>query len=167
MCQLLEVNEIPIKLTQIVKTKTQGIPSWCKQLVKDLVETNVVQFCPKSSFSFNERKVSYSKQDDTTNNVSDTIDEETEASAVISEPGGSNGNMHNAGNTLKVQSRRERRESLASNGKGNVVFKNRLFTFLKHLLKSQFFRTTVVAFLRTLIHGCLLLTVESIVRFLL
>lgn len=135
MCQLLEVNEIPIKLTEIVKTKTQGIPSWCKQLVKDLVESNVIQFCSKPSFSLNDRKVSYSKRGDVTNNVNETITEETGAPSVISDTGTSNDNMHNVGNTLKVQSRRERRESLASNGKGNVVFKNRLFTIITNLVK--------------------------------
>ena len=159
MCQLLEVNEIPIKLTEIVKTKTQGIPSWCKQLVKDLVESNVVQFCPKPSFSLNDRKVSYSKQDDIANNVKETIIEEAGAPPVISNTGANNDNMHNAVNTLKIQSRRERRESLASNGKGNVVFKNRLFTFLTNLVELQFCRNTAVTLLCTLLHGCLLITV--------
>lgn len=135
MCQLLEVNEIPNKLTEIVKTKTQGIPSWCKQLVKDLVESNVIQFCSKPSFSLNDRKISYSKQGDVTNNVNATIIEETGAPSVISDTGTNNDNMHNVGNTLKIQSRRERRESLASNGKGNVVFKNRLFTIITNLVE--------------------------------
>lgn len=135
MCQLLEVNEIPNKLTEIVKTKTQGIPSWCKQLVKDLVESNVIQFCSKPSFSLNDRKISYSKQGDVTNNVNETIIEETGAPSVISDTGTNNDNMHNVGNTLKIQSRRERRESLASNGNGNVVFKNRLFTIITNLVE--------------------------------
>lgn len=49
MCQLLEVNEVPKKLCEIVQIKSQGVPSWCEQLVKDMVDSNTIQFVARSS----------------------------------------------------------------------------------------------------------------------
>ncbi|XP_057290575.1 adenylate cyclase type 10-like isoform X2 [Hydractinia symbiolongicarpus] len=49
MCQLLEVNEVPKKLCEIVQIKSQGVPSWCEQLIKDMVDSNTIQFVARSS----------------------------------------------------------------------------------------------------------------------
>ena len=42
-CQLLQVSCVPIKLDEILRVKSNGVPSWCEQLVKQLQMTNVIQ----------------------------------------------------------------------------------------------------------------------------
>jgi len=48
ICQLLEVNEIPKKISEVITIKSQGIPSWCKQLIKEMVDASIIQIISKS-----------------------------------------------------------------------------------------------------------------------
>lgn len=50
-CQLLDVSEIPVSLQDIVQSKSQGVPSWCKQLVKDLMYSEVIQIVSKANLA--------------------------------------------------------------------------------------------------------------------
>lgn len=42
-CQMLQVNRIPKKLDEVLRSKSNGVPSWCEQLLKELLTTNVLQ----------------------------------------------------------------------------------------------------------------------------
>eukprot|EP00794_Sanderia_malayensis_P020042 gene20042-22009_t len=47
-CQLLQAYRIPRKLDDMLRSKSNGVPSWCEQLVKELVTTNVLKVGPDS-----------------------------------------------------------------------------------------------------------------------
>ena len=51
VCQLLEVNEIPKKLCEIIHSKSKGVPSWVEQLVKDMMYSNTIQLIAKSAIA--------------------------------------------------------------------------------------------------------------------
>lgn len=46
VCQLLHVNEIPKKLRTIIESNCHGIPSWCEQLIKNMLHSNLLQVVP-------------------------------------------------------------------------------------------------------------------------
>ena len=43
ICQLLQVSEVPKKLHELIQKKSQGVPSWCEQLIKDALYANTIQ----------------------------------------------------------------------------------------------------------------------------
>uniref|UniRef100_A0A7M5XBN8 Guanylate cyclase domain-containing protein n=2 Tax=Clytia hemisphaerica TaxID=252671 RepID=A0A7M5XBN8_9CNID len=47
ICQLLQVCEIPKKLHELIQKKSQGVPSWCEQLIKDALYANTIQVIAK------------------------------------------------------------------------------------------------------------------------
>ena len=44
-CQMLHVYRIPAKLDAILRSKSNGVPSWCEQVIKELEMTNILQVC--------------------------------------------------------------------------------------------------------------------------
>ena len=49
ICQLLEVSEVPKKLCDLIHVKSQGVPSWCEQLIKDAMYGNTIQIVSKAT----------------------------------------------------------------------------------------------------------------------
>lgn len=49
VCQLLQVTEVPLKLCELIQVKSQGVPSWCEQLVKDVLYSNTIQILSRSA----------------------------------------------------------------------------------------------------------------------
>lgn len=49
-CQMLHVYRIPKRLDEVLRTKSNGVPSWCEQLVKELLMTNVIQARAQNAF---------------------------------------------------------------------------------------------------------------------
>jgi len=49
ICQLLQVCEVPKNLCELIQVKSQGVPSWCQQLIKDALYANTIQIVSKAS----------------------------------------------------------------------------------------------------------------------
>ena len=42
-CQFMDVMHIPSEMDEILQKKSHGIASWCEQLIKDMITSNVIQ----------------------------------------------------------------------------------------------------------------------------
>lgn len=57
-CQFMDVMFIPNELDEIIRLKSHGIASWCEQLIKDMLGSEVIQIVdedqafPKKESSF-------------------------------------------------------------------------------------------------------------------
>ncbi|XP_078349307.1 adenylate cyclase type 10-like isoform X2 [Oculina patagonica] len=47
-CQFMDVMYIPKELEEIIRKKSHGIASWCEQLIKDTITSNVIQIVNES-----------------------------------------------------------------------------------------------------------------------
>ena len=48
-CQFMAVMYIPNELDGILREKSHGIASWCEQLIKDMLTSNVIQVVDRKS----------------------------------------------------------------------------------------------------------------------
>ena len=46
-CQFMDVMYIPNELDDIIQKKSHGIASWCEQLIKDMLMSNIIQIVPE------------------------------------------------------------------------------------------------------------------------
>lgn len=47
-CQFMDAMYIPNELEEILRKKSHGIASWCEQLIKDMLTSNVIQIVTES-----------------------------------------------------------------------------------------------------------------------
>ena len=69
-CQFMDVMYIPNELDSILRSKSHGIASWCEQLIKDMLTSNVIQIVTESeAFLKNESSLDILSFGSSTTNV--------------------------------------------------------------------------------------------------
>ncbi|XP_033119981.1 adenylate cyclase type 10-like [Anneissia japonica] len=48
-CQLLDVKRVPIELVKLLKERSQGVPSWCEQLTREMLSEGHIQVVSHSN----------------------------------------------------------------------------------------------------------------------
>ena len=69
-CQFMDVMYIPNELNEIIRKKSHGIASWCEQLIKDMITSNVIQIADEDqAFPKSESALDMPSLDDSTTSL--------------------------------------------------------------------------------------------------
>lgn len=104
-CQLMDVMYIPSELDEIIRRKSQGVASWCEQLIKDMLTSDIIKIVD-SNKAFSDPGL-HSQSSDTSTSISalQSHKDQVEVSRSLTP-------FHSEGEPLRAGSEDLRRKSL-------------------------------------------------------